>query len=318
VGNKEKYKMLCASESSIPIFNTFEWLESVAPDKWDVCLVEKNNQIVAAMPYVLNKIGFFKYITNPTLTQHLGPWIKPFPRNYNSEVSHQKKMLNALYGQLPKYHYLNQSWHYSLTNGLPCLWNGFDQTTFYTYVISDISDLDNVLRNFSSSYRNKLKKASKLVTAHLGLQPKDFFKINRKTFLRQGLEPPYSEEFFLRHDDNLASNQRREIFYARDVDGKIHSALYLTWDNQSAYVHMVGEDPDYRSSGSGIFLIYEAIKYTKATLNLNRFDFEGSMIEQVEKVRRDCGGKQVRYLNFTHIPNKWLRAVVSVIKVIRG
>jgi len=318
MNNKEKYQGLCDAENSIPIYNTSWWLDSVAPGDWDVCLVEKNGEIIAAMPYILKKIGLFKYIRNPMLTQHLGPWIKPFPRSYNSDISHQKKMIYSLYEQLPNYHYLNQSWHYSLTNGLPCVWKGFTQTTYYTYVIKDIDILDDVLENFSSSYRNKLKKASKLVTAHKGLSAKDFFKLNRKTFLRQGLEPPYSEDFFFRHDNKLASNMRREIFYAQDAAGNIHSALYLTWDDQSSYVHMVGEDQEYRSSGAGIFLIFEAIKYTKETLKLNRFDFEGSMIEKIEKVRRDCGGKQVGYLNFTHIPNKFLRIVISLIMIMRG
>jgi hypothetical protein len=118
---------------------------------------------------------------------------------------------------------------------------------------------------------------------------------------------PYTLEFLRRKDTVLGDRGRREVFYARDKTGVVHSALYLIWDDTSSYVHMVGEDPTYRSSGAGIRLIWEAIRYTRDVLGLNRFDFEGSMIESVERVRRDCGAKQVPYFTITKTPSRLLR-----------
>jgi hypothetical protein len=54
-----------------------------------------------------------------------------------------------------------------------------------------------------------------------------------KTFKRQGLKKPYSLEFLKKHDKVLAENNSREIFFAIDENDNIHSALYLTWDNNS-------------------------------------------------------------------------------------
>ena len=92
-----------------------------------------------------------------------------------------------------------------------------------------------------------------------------------------------------------------------DNTGNIHSALYLTWDKMSSYVHLVGEDPKFRNSGAGILLIKEAIKYTQQELGLDKFDFEGSMIKNVEKVRRGCGGRQKAYLSISKTNSKLLK-----------
>ncbi|MGI6455404.1 MAG: hypothetical protein ACOX5R_07230 [bacterium] len=95
--------------------------------------------------------------------------------------------------------------------------------------------------------------------------------------------------------DAAISNKSGKIFYAMDSENRIHSSLFLIWDSESSYVHMIGEDPQLRNSGAGILLIWKAIEYTSKVLNLHKFDFEGSMIESVEQVRRDFGATQVPY-----------------------
>lgn len=308
MSSKEKYRALCEQEFSIPLFNQAWWLDStVGDDVWDVVLLEEHGEVVAAMPYVLKSRYGFKIISQPILTQSLGPWLRPSDAKYARQLGLQKKRIQALLANLPEFDHFQQSWHSSVTNWLPAYWMGYKQSTRYTYVIPDISDLDATLLSFDSSYRNKIRKAEKVVRVRRGLSIEKFFEINALTFLRQNIEIPYSFEFLSRHDAILAERGRRQIFYAEDEDGQIHSALYLTWDALSSYVHMVGEDPGLRNSGAGILLIWEAIKYTADILKLNRFDFEGSMLESVEPVRRDCGGVQVPYFSITKTPSRILR-----------
>jgi hypothetical protein len=56
---------------------------------------------------------------------------------------------------------------------------------------------------------------------------------------------------------------------------------------------MGGADPKLRSSGAQTLLLWELIQLSA---NLSRsFDFEGSMIENVEKSFRGFGARQYRY-----------------------
>lgn len=308
IERQKKYRSLCADEPSIPLSSQAWWLDSTAGEgAWDVALVFEKEQIVASMPYVVKKKFGFTIISQPTLTQTLGPWFRKSSAKYSRQLGLQKKRIQELFAQLPRFDHFQQSWHYSLSNWLPLYWMGFQQTTRYTYLIRDLENLDAVLSNFDASYRNKIKKAEKIVTIKHDLSIDDFYEINSMTFCRQKVKTPYSLEFLRHHDLILARMDKRKIFYAQDANGKIHSALYLTWDCNSSYVHMVGEDPELRNSGAGILLIWEAIKYTVNELGLHCFDFEGSCMENVEPVRRDCGGVQTPLLIISKTPSRILK-----------
>jgi lipid II:glycine glycyltransferase (peptidoglycan interpeptide bridge formation enzyme) len=250
----------------------------------------------------------------PKLTQGMGPYIKyPPDQKYEKKLGYEKKVMNQLIDQLPKVDYFFQNFHYRVTNWLPFYWRGYQQSTRYTYVLEDLSDLDKVFEGFDSSYKNKVRKAQKNIQIKKDMDIDRFYTINMMTFERQNIAPPYPLEFIRNHDKVLRENNAREIFYATDEMGQVHSALYLTWDGCSSYVHMVGEHPELRKSAAGILLVWEAIRFTKEELGLNRFDFEGSMIESVEQVRRSFGAKQIPYFQISKI-NSRLYKVRALVK----
>lgn len=316
---RESYRRLCASEPTIPLFSKDWWLDAVCDDAWDVCIVQSaDGNVVATMPYQVSRAHGLVLISDPALTQTLGPWIRAVPSKQSTKLAREKELMFALIDQLPSFSAFSQNWHYTVQNWLPFYWRGFEQTTRYTYAIQGLEDLDAVFNNFSSSYRNKIRKADKIVSVHRGLSLEAFYRINSMTFERQGKTIPYSLDFLAKQDDALSKRGAREIFYAQDSGGAIHSALYLVWDDMSSYVHLVGENPQLRSSGAGIRVIWEAIRYTRQELGLNRFDFEGSMIESVEQVRRDCGAVQVPYFSISKTPSRMLRARALVLSILQG
>ena len=58
---------------------------------------------------------------------------------------------------------------------------------------------------------------------------------------------------------------------------------------------MAGDDPTLRGSGASILLVWEIIQFVRKELGLLEFDFQGSMIQGIERVRRQFGAKQVPY-----------------------
>jgi len=297
MNDKDLYRDLCKTEPSIPIFSKDWWLDAVCNQgEWDVIVIEKNGNIIGAMPYYKTRVNGLNVITMPPLTQTLGPWIKyPLNQKYANKLSLEKEVYSDIIERLPDYDYFIQNFNYRVTNWLPFYWQGFQQTTRYTYTVDNLGDLNEVLSRFKDNMRNKIKKSRNIVSVIKDGCIEDFYAINKKTFERQGLKIPYSLDFIIKKDKVLCERNCRKIFFAIDNEGRIHSALYLVWDELSSYVHMVGEDPELRKSGAGILLIYDSIKYTKENLNLNCYDYEGSIIEPVEEVRRACGGMQRPY-----------------------
>jgi len=305
---KDQYRALCKTEITIPIFSRAWWLDAVCADAWDVCIVEKGGEVVASMPYHFkeNRVGML-FIPHPPETQTMGPWLRQTNAKYANRLGKEKDLLTALIEQLPEFAYFKQNWHHAQMNWLPLYWLGFQQTTRYTYRLPDLSDLDAVWVGFRENIRGDIRKASNRfkLTVRDDLSIDDFFALNVKTFARQGISPPHSISFIQRLDAACVANHSRKIFLAEDEQGRHHACVYIVWDEQSAYYLMGGGDPELRASGAASLCMWEAIQFA-ATVTKS-FDFEGSMIESVERFFRAFGAVQTPYFSITKTPSQLLR-----------
>tara|TARA_R110001592_G_scaffold45986_2_gene146684 strand:- start:13548 stop:14510 length:963 start_codon:yes stop_codon:yes gene_type:complete len=315
--NKEKYLLFCEQERSIPIFSQAWWLNTVAGDVWDVCLLENGEGVLATMPYVMSSGSYgFVYLSHPRLTPVLGPWLKPAKGKYSKMLSQQKDWLQALIEQLPKYDYFNQNWHYSQTNWLPLYWKNFEQTTKYTYVLEDLSDNNKLWNDLDSSLRTQIRKAEKAgLVVRNDLPIEDFIALNEMTFLRQGMKMPDSESFIKMFAEKAQERNQCMWFIAKDDKDQNHAGVLIVWDEQSAYYLMGGGNPDLRTSGAASLCMWEAIKF--ASTVSEKFDFEGSMLESVERFFRGFGAVQKQYFSVTHKPSKTLNIIQDVRKIFR-
>lgn len=305
--NKEKYRLLCKNEPSIPIFSKDWWLDSVAGDAWDVVLVEKGDQILASMPYTMRQGYGLNVISQPALTQTLGPWLRPSTAKYARRLSQEKDLLQKLFEQLPKFAHYQQNWHCTRTNWLPLYWLGYEQTTRYTYRLEDLSSEEQVWGELQENIRREIRKASNKegVKVRTDLDIEAFLTLNEKVFARQNMALPYTRDFVRRLDKAAAQNQARKIFIAEDEQGRHHAGVYLIWDDNTAYYLMGGGDPDLRNSGATSLCMWEAIQFA-ATVTKS-FDFEGSMIEPVERFFRGFGAVQTPYFSISKTNSKLIK-----------
>jgi len=294
--NKQKYREFCKQEEDIPIFSKDWWLDAVCVDgEWDVALVEKGGQIVASMPYYIKQDGMFNLMTMPTLTQTMGPYIKyPQGQKYYKKLSWEKEMMTALIDQFPEVDTFNQSFHHSVTNWLPFYWKGFNSSVRYTYIVEDIT-IDELEKNFETDIRRRRRKATKLgIKVFEGSDIEIFYDLNMKTFKRQGMAKPYTLDF-IKNIYNIAKKHNScKMFFAKDADNQIIAANFMIYDKNSVYYVMGGIEPTKKDLGAMDLVQYESIKFAITTNRI--FDFEGSMIESIEKYFRSFGAKQKPYL----------------------
>jgi len=301
MNNKEKYRQFCREEENIPIFSKDWWLDVVCgKDNWDVAIVEKNGQIIASLPYYFKKKFMFNIITMPLLTQIMGPMLhyQNFKSHYD-KIEQEKNFYTKLIENLPKYIYFKQNFHYSVQNWLPFFWKGFQQTTKYTYIIEDLTDLKKVFKSFSYAKRKNIKKAEKIVTIKYDLPARDFYENHKMTLKKQNELISYNFTLFEKIYNACREQNSGKTIYAIDNNGNIHSALFVVWSKMSAYNLISTIDPDFRNSGSASLLIREIIKYVSD--KTERFDFEGSMIEGVERSFRQFGTRQMPYFKISKI-----------------
>ena len=116
-----------------------------------------------------------------------------------------------------------------------------------------------------------------------------------------------SNDVVHRLDEACLDRQARKILIAEDPNGRHHAGVYLVWDANSAYYLMGGSDPELRSSGATSLCMWEALRFA-ATVT-QRFDFEGSMIEPIERYFRAFGARQVPYLALSRTDSSLFKVI---------
>ena len=313
--HKEAYINFCKQESDLPIFSQVWYLDAVCgTNGWDILLAKKGNEIAATMPIPKSKnIWGFQVSRMPILTKYLGP---NFSNKYRN-TKHEEKLLKELILQIPSHHFFQHTLHPSLKNWLPFLWKNFNANVLYTYTLDLQQDLKELYNNIDANYRNnKIKNAEKKITIHSNLSLLDFYTLKTKTQQRQDISFPFSFSFFEKYDAVLQQNNARKIFFAVDEENNIHSTAYLIWDEKTAYLQMIGDDPNLRQSGAGILLTWHTIKYAKEVLQKERYDFLGSMLEPITNVRQSFGATQKPYFQIQKFSRLWMKTAYESKKII--
>jgi len=310
--SREAYRQLCEQEESIPLFSQAWWLDGVADEEWEVVLAYGGAQIVGALPYVRRRKLGCTLIAQPKLTQSLGPWVRPSKKSYPKALAYEKDVLGALVHGLPTFDRYTQNWNHTQQNWLPFYWNKFSQTTLYTYILSDLGNQSTIWNGMQANIRGDIRKARDRfgVTIRPATNLNEFLDLNRQTFARQGREPPYSEELVARIDAAGRARQARDAWVAVDPGGALHAGAYIVRHGNTAYYLMGGGDPHLRRSGATSLCLWEAIQ--RQPEHIENFDFEGSMLEPVERFFRAFGARQIPYFRVTRTNSRLLKVIGCV------
>ena len=309
--SKNEWNSFVDSSPQGSVFCYYEWLEFSTKNDFQILVYKENGRITAGMPlpfYSTGKIGL------PPLTQKMGVLFEDFSNTkYVTRLEKEKKIIYEFIDVLKrekKSYSMNFDWHFD--NWLPFYWRGYEQTTRYTYVIDFSSKtLDQIWQDMDDRTRNSIRKAEKsLLRISKTNDVKRFYEINKMTFERQKMEIPYSLEYVQKIYETFKDNI--SIFEAADSNGNIHAMNFYIADNRSVYYLMSGADPDFRSSGAQNLIHWEAIKHFYGKVRY--FDFEGSMIENVEANFRKFGAVQKQYFSISN--KSILREIKKVIKLI--
>jgi len=294
---KKNYKDFILLEDDAPIFLREWWLDAIAGSKnWSAKVIKIDNHAVA-MPYTIEKKYGINFISQPKLTPFLGPWIKGYYGNNIVPLGVQKRLFNAIVDQLPKFDRFSQNWHILYSNWLPFYWRGFNQTTKYTYIIEDLSDIESVWSAINKNIQYDIKKAKKDLKIRSDIDINEFIAMQIDFLKTNKLNTVGMEEKIRRIDVACELRRCRKIFIAEDHLGNKLASLYLVWDKNYAYYLMGNRDLSIPNSGAPSLLLWEAIKFS-STVTI-KFNFEGSMIESIEKYFRGFGAKQVPYFHIS-------------------
>lgn len=305
--NKDIFRKWCESRSDIPLFLQADWIECIADDAhWDVALVGKDNDVQAFLPYFKKKKLGFDIITMPPMTPYLGPWLHyPDGQKQATRLSFEKKMMDALIGQLPATDRYVQYFHPAITNWLPFQWKGFEQTTRYTYILPDLSNMNAVYDGLQGNIKREIKKAEATLTVRQVDEIDTLFALLQKDFAAKGEKLPISKAYIKRIADKMMAKGCCMVLCAFDANQQAVASLLLVWDSKSAYFLAGAADSASKTSGVMSLMLWTAIQHSASVTKA--FNFEGSIMEAIERFFRAFGGQQTPYFELRKTGSKLLR-----------
>lgn len=313
---KDKYIEITTKQSWLPIFIQPWWLDAVCQsDYWDVAIYKKGDNILGCWPYFkTEKIGF-EMAVMPKLTKFLGIYLF-YPDNFDisKKLSYEKEVVDQLSDQVSNFKHLNQNFHYSFNNWLPLYWKKYSQTTQYSYVIKDCSNLDLVYDKFKPSLKKHIKKAGNQLHIFEDDNIEELHTLVSNMYNTRGKKTPYTLDLLKRIDTACDNHNCRKIFYAKNNEGVIIGGIYFIWDQQSVYYLIGGFNSKFKTSNASSALMWEGIKLA-SSLNKS-FDFEGSMIESIERFFRTFGAEQIPYFKIKKHSSKLLKAYFGLKEIL--
>ncbi len=309
MSNQDLYRSWAAGQK-LPVFHQPAWLDVVA-DNWNAALVQKNGETLAAMPYCLKTGLKGQRIYMPYLTPYLGPVLQyPVGQKYAKRLSYEKQVLTDLVERLPDADEFEQRFYPGFESGLPFFWNNYRQQVRYTYVLPQCTDTASVFDGFRDNVRREIRKAEKQLRVSETDDVAALFALKAASYQAKGEKLPVTQNYMQGIWQVVKANGWGTLLQTTDATGNLHAAILLVWDHQSCYYLLGAASPQYSTSGAMSLLLWQGIQL--AGSRKLAFNFEGSMIPEIERFFSAFGGQLTPYYQFVREKGRLLKMLKSL------
>ncbi len=287
----EHYAAFAAKHGTV--FNQPQWLSIYKTDLEVVGIFNANDELIGLFNLQLQSVKGLKLIRIPPYSPHNALCFINPASNTANKITFEKDLhvLIANYLKSKKASITLQAFPSNINDMQVYIWNGYKVIPNYTYQLT-LSTTVNPFDNFTSEKRKSIRKAEKdqlkiekvtdyqlvknLVTKTFDRKNKDVSNVMLDSILFQ-----------------FATSTNSFAFVAHQ-NGKPSACTFCIYDGSTAYYLLGGYDETNKHHGAGASCMYQSILYAQQ-IGLSVFDFEGSMLPEVEKYFREFGGQLIPY-----------------------
>ena len=308
------YHSICR-KAEIPIqAQAFWWDALCGAEGWQLSAVQdESGALQAAMPYRIYRRRGLRYLSAAPPLATYG-WLYTAPPKTDrrhSLYASRRRLTLALLRQLPAVDVVHFNVHPDFGELLSFRQMKWTCRMRITYVF-DAPDASLIHARMASSARNHLRRAREALHCEQGGSAQALSRFYADAFRRRKLRVPAEARQIGLLRELLEKEGRGcqlSAFLPGSHDtggdftgsqssvgaGKCVAACLLAWDDRRLHFLLSGQDEEGRKHRAMYLLIWEAIKL--AARKGLAFDFDGSMLPEVEPVFRSFGARQQPYLN---------------------
>ncbi len=305
--DEPKYNELALSYGSI--FNTIDWTNIFGEKVKLYGIYDDGGNLIGGFHTFCEKRFSFSIYLNTPFAPEIGPFLKVDAQKPVSVMDTWKKALSSMsnfFDDLP-YSIISFSLNNNIIDTQPFFWKKFKVIPSYTYIINLRKSIADIWKGLSSNHRSHINKATKDGLIVKQIKDMNIVKcLILKTYAKPKQDKKVKEFYLDKILFNFSTDENSYAFGAFKKDKPI-SAAFFVYDKHTSYLLASGYDYENKHHGAGMLTKWEGIKYAKK-LDLNYFDFEGSMVPRIEKFNRGFGGQLKPYysINKAKLPIEML------------
>jgi len=281
------------------IYAMYDYISLIEPD-WYAIMIKSNETIHAAMPFIIRKKIGVKYSMQPAFAHYWGVMFRKIEAHVSKAFELKKQCLKQIIDQIPEsVRLFSYNFSPAFDYPLPFYWNGFKTNIRYTYQIDLKRSLDEIWSNIAEHNRRDIRKAQKNgITIKISDEVDTVINIFRKT---KGNDVQNVSDIDYGHLSAIVKHFfKKGMSYnliALNNKGEAIAGIVYFKFNKTTIYYFGSTEPEYKTSGAMSLIIWDGIQ--RAVPDSDTFDFEGSMIEPVERFFRGFGSVPVPYLNIS-------------------
>jgi Acetyltransferase (GNAT) domain len=286
---------------TIPIFNSLAWL-NLFDERLNILVIYNNNQeMIGSFFGLVGKKYGLPYFINAQFTPHCGLFYVNPSLSPASKAGTDKKVIELIseYLQQQKFKFIQFYLPFQIIDVQPFIWAKYTVGTKYTYQIS-LSDSEETL--FSHLASEKRKSIRKAESDHIKIERiTDFHAIENillDTFIINKIK--FDLKIFQKILYEFSNDANAYAFAAYNEKNEILAATLCLFDKTTAYYLAGGIHQTNSHHGAHVSCMWQSIIYAKS-LGIATFDFEGSMIKNIEKYFREFGGILTPYFEIKSV-----------------
>lgn len=297
------------------VFLHHGYMSIIAPG-WKAFIVKEGERWRGVLPFADSSRFGLKRSLQPRFAQFWGICFEKEEQSGYSSLSQQKAIMELMLDQLGDFQQI--IWHLSptLRYPLPFHWAGFRLSTRVTFQIDPGQEESALQAQMASTTRRYLRKGTNLL-----VEESEDVEAFLALFSRQhaqGHEIISSND----HDQSIVKNligylrdqEKGKLMLVKDNSGQVLAGGLFGMTNSSCTYLLGTYDPGAGNRSAMPLMMWTMICQAREA-GMSVFDFEGSMLEGVERFFRRMGGQPVLYLrvekNELPLLIKWISALRS-------
>lgn len=297
------YQDLIAKEDSLRAFSIAylsDWSELNSGIRYYAITDGKTGNLKGGFFLFSQKRLGMTHYCNPPFFQDIGLWIKKEFDSTSKQNSQVKNVLVALSNFLKSFKWVNISLPNHITDTQPFIWDNFEVSPRYTYLLDLSRSKEELKNNFGKGLKHSIKKMENTEFIYDFKMDEDTIGLIETSSLKgRGKD---EKLVFKKLIQNLSGHSSAKVIKASDGQS-VSVAVFLIAGNNAVY--LFGGSRNSSGSVVGTAVIQKGIESFKEN-GMKVLDFEGSMIPGVEKYFRSFGGELVPMFNIKKTP-KFLR-----------